>query len=315
MSVVVSDPREAKRPETAGDARWRCPEGWMQTDVCRLSTYLPFESMVANKRVLDVDGVSVAKDRLRRAKARTVMAAGVAPWDIQAQSVDVVLALGEISRGSEVMLQEVARVLAPGGFAALRFSAAAISSSGQLANTLGALFPSVDLVAQIPIAGFTFDRGGSPGVVVAEDLFPMGAAPSHWVALCSVGPNRPWAGLDSWLVPLARPIEGNAAVSSESERGDFEFRLAELTREREYLRELLMTAQDDRDRLDRLAANLRRDADRGLARLSEQSAALEVLALERDQALKRAVMAETARAAAPSPTNDLEPHKTQPTSA
>lgn len=290
----------------------------MQTDACRLSAYLPFESLVANKRVLDVDGVSVAKDRLRRAKARTVMAAGDPPWDLQAQSVDVVLALGEISRGSEVMLQEVARVLAPGGFAALRFLATAVSSSGQLANTLGALFPAVDLVAQIPIAGFTFDRGGSPGVVVAEDLFPMGAPPSHWVALCSVGTNRPWAGLDSWLVPLARPIETSWAVSTEldrSFRGDLEHRLAELTREREYLRELLMTAQDDRDRLDRLAANLRRDADRGLARMSEQSAALEVLALERDQAVRRAIAAENAVSAASAPTSDFGSQKTQPTSA
>lgn len=317
MSVFGSDTRDSKRPEPAGDARWLFPAGWLESDPCRLSVYLPFESLVANKRVLDVQGVPAAKDRLRRAKARTVMGAGEAPWDLLPESIDVVLALGELSRGSEILIREVARVLAPGGFAALRFAASSVSSSGQLATALGAVFPAVDLVAQVPIAGFTFDRGGSPGVVVAEDLFPMGASPSHWVALCSSTSARPWAGLDSWLVPLARPAEGQKAGPSATERTDreLEMRLAELTREREYLRELLMTAQDERDRLDRLATNLRRDADRGLARMSEQAAELEVLALELDQAQRRAAAAESLLPAAPPPSHEFDAKKTQPTSA
>jgi hypothetical protein len=247
------------------------------------------------------------------------MGAEAAPWDLQAQSVDVVLSLGDRDpMNDEVLLREVARVLAPGGFAVLRFVATAVSRASQLADTLGAFFPAVDLVAQIPIAGFTFDRGGSPGVVVAEDLFPMGAPPSHWVALCSVGSNRPWTGLDSWLVPLARPIEAEVSDpqgNHRSQRDDIEFRLAELTREREYLRELLMTAQDDRERLDRLASNLRRDADRSLTRMSEQAAALEVLTLERDQALRRAATAEGLQSPSAPPPADSEVHKTRPTSA
>ena len=316
MSVFGSESRDSKRPEPAGETGWHLPAGWMQSETCRLSAYLPFESLVANKRVLDVNGVSAAKDRLRRANARTVMGAGEAPWDIQPQSVDVVFALGELPAPESSLLVEVARVLTPGGFAVLRFPAARIASAAQLANSLADVFAAVDLVCQVPIAGFTFDRGGSPGVVVAEDLFPMGAPPSHWVALCAVGPKRPWAGLDSWLVPLARPTELSSAslAGDKQERSDLESRLTELTREREYLREMVMTVQDDRDRLDRLAANLRRDADRGLGRLSEQAAELEVLTLERDRALRAVAVANSALQP-PSPKHEFDAPKTQPTSA
>lgn len=271
---------------------------------------------MANRRVLDVNGVSAAKDRLRRAKARTVMGGGSAPWDLPPQSVDVVLALGEPDASDELFLREVARVLAAGGFAALRFSASSVSSPASLAAALGPLFPTVDLVGQIPIAGFTFDRGGSPGVVVAEDFFPVGSTPTHWLALCATGEERPWAGLDTWLVPLARPTEGATADRGDvAAKEDADPRVAELTREREYLRELVMTVQDERDRLARLAANLRRDADRVLARVSEQAAALEVLTLERDQALRRAATAESLSRESAAPIHDFDAPKTRPTSA
>ncbi|MDX2019117.1 MAG: hypothetical protein SF187_02675 [Deltaproteobacteria bacterium] len=317
MSVFGNSPRDPKRPPSPGGARWLFPEGWLQSDECKLSAYLPFESLVANRRVLDVNGVSAAKDRLRRAKARTVMGGGDAPWDLPPQSVDVVLALGEANPQDDLLLREVARVLAPGGFAALRFGASSVSSPASLAAALGPVFPTVDLVGQIPIVGFTFDRGGSPGVVVAEDFFPVGAAPTHWLALCALGEPRPWAGLDTWLVPLARPSEAANAgrVDVAGAKDESDLRVAELTREREYLRELLMTVQDERDRLARLSANLRRDADRGLARMSEQAAALEVLTLERDQALRRAAAAESLARESAAPIHDFDAPKTRPTSA
>jgi chromosome segregation ATPase len=61
-----------------------------------------------------------------------------------------------------------------------------------------------------------------------------------------------------------------------------EARCAELSREREDARESAMTLQDRADRLERTVAVLRRDVERYLRQISDDAAARELLALERD---------------------------------
>ncbi len=296
-------------PQGLAPLTWEAPEGWLQSQSCRLAAYLPLEGLVAGRRVLDVRGVPAAHDRLRRARARGVVSVGATPWRVPDASMDVVLLLDAGSPVQPDVLAEVKRVLSPQGFVAWRLAAPAGHSRGELTAPLTQAFATVESLGQVPIAGFTFDRGGSPEVVVAEDLFPTSAAPSHILALCAPGSDRPWEGLESWVVPLARPeVAGRAAPPLPDERAAWEQRIAELLHEREYLREAVMTLQDERERLERLATNLRRDADRNLARLSEQAAALEVLGLERDHAERRAGRAGAARG----PGEDLHPDLSGP---
>ena len=218
------------------------------------------------------------------------MAAGAVPWELPDASMDgVFLLAGNTPYVDVAVLAEVKRVLSPNGFVVWRLLADATSEQRGLVTALDAAFDTVEVINQVPIAGFTFDRGGSSEVVVAEDLFPTAATPSHVLALCVQGHERPWSGLESWVVPLANPnVHQSAPPPGPDQRAAWEQRLADLTLEREYLREAVMTLQDERDRLQRLATNLRRDADRNLARMSDQAAALEVLGLERDQALRQA---------------------------
>ena len=269
---------------------WLPPEGWLKTIACRLAVYLPLEGLVAGRRILDVHGISVAHERWRRAGARAVVGAGRPPWELPDASVDgVFLLAGDTTYVDVAVLAEVKRVLSPNGFVVWRLLADATSEQRGPVTALHAAFDTVEVINQVPIAGFTFDREGNSEVVVAEDLFPTSALPSHVLALCVQRHERPWSALESWVVPLANPnLRESAPPPAPDQRAAWEQRLADLTLEREYLREAVMTLQDERDRLQRLATNLRREADRNLARMSDQAAALEVLGLERDQALRHA---------------------------
>lgn len=315
MTASASEPGDAA-------TAWAAPAGWLKTTGCRLSAYLPLEGFVGGRRVLDVFGLPASQDRLRRAGARAVMGVAEPPWQVPDGSVDVVFALGAWASVDEAVLAEVKRVLAPDGFIAWRFELTPQSSRGALAARLSTVFSNVEMVGQVPIVGFTFDRGGSGNVVVAEDHFPSAAPPSHVLCLASRGAQRPWAALESWVVPLHRPdVADTTAEERAGDRADradkqaLQSRLTELSHEREYLREALMTLQDERERLQRLAANLRRDADRSLARLSEQAAALEVLTLERDHALRRLAAGDPGQPTERAPTPAEELRKTPITSA
>jgi chromosome segregation ATPase len=75
-----------------------------------------------------------------------------------------------------------------------------------------------------------------------------------------------------------------------------EARCAELSREHEDAREGAMTLQDRADRLERTVAVLRRDVERFLRQISDDAAARELLALERDD-LRRNLALATQQAA------------------
>src|SRR5207244_3265651 len=66
----------------------------------------------------------------------------------------------------------------------------------------------------------------------------------------------------------------------------------ETSLERDGLRETLMSAQDSGDQRDATLVALRREAERHLKQISEDASALEMLALERDRAQRRAETAE-----------------------
>lgn len=288
---------ESDSPNGGDPASWVAPAGWLQSLNCRLSSYLPLEGLLRGRRVLDVKGLPAGVERVRAAGARAVLAVQGPPWPVPDRSVDAVLALGAWQEPEGALLAEARRVLAPGGFLAWRFERAGSATRGAVAARLSQTFASVEVLGQVPVAGFCLDRSGSASVVVAEDLFPSGAEPSHLLALACAEAERPWAALESWVLPLARPDVAAVAPSAEAPASvaALEKRIGELTYEREYLREALMTLQDERERLERLAHNLRRDADRNLARISEQAAALEVLSLERDHALRRLAAGEADR--------------------
>jgi chromosome segregation ATPase len=75
-----------------------------------------------------------------------------------------------------------------------------------------------------------------------------------------------------------------------------EARCADLAHERDSAREGAMTLQDRADRLERTAAALRKEIERTLRQVSDNAAARELLALERDD-LRRKLAEATQKAA------------------
>jgi chromosome segregation ATPase len=81
----------------------------------------------------------------------------------------------------------------------------------------------------------------------------------------------------------------------QAEVARLEERCVELARERDGAREDAMTLQDRADRLERTVAVLRKDVERYLRQISDEGAARELLALERDD-LRRNLAAATQNA-------------------
>jgi SAM-dependent methyltransferase len=264
--------------------------------VMDLAPYMVVEPFVTSRDVLDVEPAHERGiDRLAvvgRARARR------ASWngeriDAPDRSFDVALCLrwmagpAEEPRSRNAMLDELRRVLRPDGFCVVRVAAPARGAEasrgertrGELERWLRGWFAEVDVVAQVPFFGFTFTAPGAADVAVNEDLLPAEGAPMFHLAFCANGGERPYALTESLIVPVTYP---DGIPPSREEVGTLAARIAELTRERDALRERLMSAEDQRERLERAAVGLRRDAERLLHQLSEQAEALEVASLERE---------------------------------
>jgi hypothetical protein len=277
-----------------------------------LAAYLLAEPFVAGKVVLDVGPRPArAAERLGRAGAREVLTMeGPGPRiELPDGAVDVVLCVARLSTPGDVerhrWLAEIRRVLRGGGFALARLPAVSASGRGSLARDglvelLKAYFPMVDLVAESPIAAVSYLAPGTDEVAVNEELATFAAEPSHFVALCAESTQRSWHLPESLIVPLRgegaeRVLAGAqdlAALREELEGA--EARHEDVCRERDALRDTLMTLQDQADRSEDSLSGLRREAERHLRQLSENASALELTTLENDRLEKRAASAERA---------------------
>jgi hypothetical protein len=299
-------------PPASPPARPAAPPAPTLTDA-PLAAYLLAEPFVAGKVVLDIGPRPArAAERLDRAGAReVVMEEGPGPRLARDdRSVDVVLCVARLSApGSDVerhrWLAEVRRVLRPGGFALVRLPAASPSGRGAearagLADLLRPHFAIVDLVAEAPLSAVSFIAPGTDEVAVNEELATFAPDPSHFVALCAESPQRPWHIPESLIAPLrgsgAEPVlagaEDIAALREELEAATARHDSA--CRERDALRDTVMTLQDQADRHEDALSALRREAERHLRQLSEDAAALELTTLDRDRLAKRAASAERA---------------------
>jgi regulator of replication initiation timing len=282
--------------------------------------YLLVEPMVSGKQVLDV-ATSVGgpgPECLRRAGAAEVISCvPTGPsLPVPDAGVDIVLCgLPVIRSGADrdIWMAEIRRVLRPGGFCVVRLAAAALCDHTQAGagmrtacvDILLAYFATVDIVGETQFGGVSFQVPGTDELAVNESLTRLAGASGHLVALCTDCAERPWNLTESLLVPTYAGAQAEAGAAGalagelaawQGEVARLEARCAELSREREDAREGAMTLQDRADRLERTVAVLRKDVERYLRQISDDAAARELLALERDN-LRRDLSAATEQAA------------------
>jgi hypothetical protein len=278
-----------------------------------LAAYLIAEPLMAGKVVLDVGPRPAgAAERLARAGAREVI------WNdgsgpalaVADQSVDVVLCVARLSALAGNLelhrwLAELRRVVSPEGFCMLRVSVAALASEERsaaqaLEELVLAHFGICDLVAESPLVGVAYLAPGTDEVAVNEELARISGEPAQMVALCAAGPGRPWSLPESLLVPLggagALPVtatpEDLAALRQEIE--GLRSRHEAACRERDALREAVMTVQDRADHLEETLSALHRETEHHLRQISEDAGALELAAFERERLERRSASAESA---------------------
>ena len=282
--------------------------------------YLMVEPMVSGKKVLDV-ATSVGgpgPEFLRRAGAAEVIFCLPDRPALPLPNGEVDIALcglptvwSDEERG--VWLAEIRRVLRPGGFCVLRLATVAFRKKAQggtgmraaCTDLLLAYFATVEIVEETHFGGVSFQVPGTDDLAVNESLTRLSGASGHFVALCADCAERPWNLTESLLVPteVGASTEAGAASASAGELAAWraevarlEARCAGLSRERDGAREGTMTVQDRTDRLERTLAVLRRDVERYLRQISDDGAARELLALERDD-LRRNLAVATQKAA------------------
>jgi hypothetical protein len=283
--------------------------------------YLLVEPMVSGKQVLDV-ATSLAGPGpgcLRRAGAAEVISfVPTGPsFPVPDAGMDIVLCglppiRSDADRG--VWMAEIRRVLRPEGFCVLRLAAAtALQAHAQAGaglrtacmDLLLGYFATVDIVEETQFGGVSFQVPGTDELAVNESLTRLTGASGHLVALCTDCAERPWNLTESLLVPTyagaaaearAAGISPGELAAWQGEAARLEARCAELSREREDAREGAMTLQDRADRLERIVAVLRKDVERYLRQISDDAAARELLALERDD-LRRNLEVATRQAA------------------
>ena len=282
--------------------------------------YLLVEPMVSGKRVLDVATWvgGPGAEYLRRAGAAEVVSCvpNGPSLPMPDAGVDVVLC-GLPTLGSEeergVWLAELRRVLRPGGFCVLRLATAALRDHAQagegmrtaFADLLLAYFATADIVEETQFGGVSFHVPGTEDLAVNESLIRLSGASGHFVALCADCAERPWNLSESLLVPTeagthtetsAAGVSAGELAAWQGEVARLEARCAGVGRERDGEREGAMTLQDRADRLERTVAVLRKDVERFLRQISDDAAARELLALERDD-LRRNLAVATRQAA------------------
>jgi hypothetical protein len=278
-----------------------------------LAAYLIAEPLLAGKVVLDVGPrPSRAAERLARAGAKEVIwGDGPGPaFELPDHSVDVVLCVSRLSAPTSDVerhrwLAELSRVLHPGGFCLLRVPVAVLESEEReavpaLEQLVLTHFGICDVVPESPLAGVAYLAPGTDDVAVNEELARISGVPAHLVVLCARGPSRSWTLPESLLIPLsgagatliAAPPEDLAALREELEA--LLARHQGACRERDALREAMMSVHDRADQLEDALSTLRRETERHLRQISDDAAALELATLERERLERRAASAERA---------------------
>jgi SAM-dependent methyltransferase len=272
-----------------------------------LGAYLLAEPFVAGRVVLDVGPRPArASSRLTRAGAREVLAEEGPGSELPQgdASVDVVLCVARMgAMASDAdrhrWLLELRRVLRPGGFCLLRVPVAALeraeeSAESVLRELLRHHFSVFDVVAEATLTGVAYLAPDTDEVAVNEELASITAPPTHLVALCAAEGPRPWNLPESLLVPLrsGRPTgavrEGPEEVAAlRAELDGVRARHQEAVRDRDTLREALMSLQDRLDQQEDALTSLRRQAARHLKSLSEGATALELAGVEKRKLERR----------------------------
>jgi Methyltransferase domain len=278
-----------------------------------LAAYLLGEPFVAGRVVLDVGPRPArAAERLGRAGARQIVNAdGPGPrLEVGDGSMDVVFCVARLCAvGTDVerhrWFAELRRVLAPGGFCVVRVPVADLGATGQrplelLESLLRAHFAAFDVVSESPLAGLSFTVPSTDDVAVNEELATISPTPTHFVALCAEGGEKPWHLPESLLVPL-RPAGAVMVTAGGEQLAALREEIEEITArhhaacvERDALRDALMTLQDREDAREEALSSLRREVERLLRQISDDATSLELGALERERLDRRASSAERA---------------------
>lgn len=272
-----------------------------------VAVYLLVEPTVSGKKVLALAPTAGGPglEFLRRAGAVDVVSCVPSGPSLPFPDagVDIVLCGLSAFRSDEergVWLAELRRVLRPDGYCVLRIATAALRDHAQAgagmrtacADILLAYFATVDIVEETQFGGVSFHVPGTDNLAVNESLTRLSGAARHFVALCADCVERPWNLSESLLVPTdAGDATGVGAAGAsvgelaawQAEVARLEDRCLELGRKRDGAREGAMTLQDRADRLERTVAVLRKDVERYLRQISDDAAARELLALERDE--------------------------------
>jgi len=218
-------------------------------------------------------------------------------------------------------LAEMSRVLAPQGFCVLRLdgplSEEGLSSEAnggpeapigrsELLELLGEHFGRVDIVAETPFVGVSFFVPETDEMAINDDLAQLARTPTHSLVFCARGEERRWQLPESLLIPLsgydALAAAAGRATRVENELSDLHRRMEgearsrqDLGRDRDDLQDQMMTLQEKLERQEAVLVDIRSQAERHLLQISRDQAALESLALARDQAERRAEAADRLR--------------------
>jgi SAM-dependent methyltransferase len=277
-----------------------------------LSFYLFVEPFAVGKVVVDLSvGGGPGLELLRRSGAFEVFSpekAGL-PLPFPDGGADVVICALEAAEIADdarrsAFLTEIHRILRPDGMCIVRVvaqtlaaSATGISLRAALADLVLEHFATVDIVEETPFLAVSFFAPGSDDLAVSEAMARVAGKPSHLIALCTTANERTWQLSESLLVPTGPggSVEAGdgeiAAWRAEVDR--LTARNAEVTRERDDLRERQMMLQDRAERLGRTVLALRKDVERYLRQMSDDAAGRELLGLERDQLQRKLTAAES----------------------
>lgn len=271
-----------------------------------LSFYLFVESQCAGRVVVDLSpGTSPGPAILRQAGAVEVLSGDfqVLPLPFPSGSADLVLAgLSSAAVSNEQlrnrMFTEIRRILRPNGFAIMRAPAdsliqpaAGTTVRAVLADRLLEHFATVEIVEESPFYGDSFFASGCDDLVVSEAIARLAGSPSYLIGFCSEASSRPWVPIESLLVPTR---VGKREIASEGEmavwRAEVERitgQLSDAVRERDELRERGALLQDRIERSNDLVSRLRKEIGRYQRQLSDETAARELLVIERQQARQK----------------------------
>ena len=272
-----------------------------------LAFYLFVEPFSVGKVVVDLSvGGGPGAELLREAGAVEVLSP-VRPGlplpfpDGGADLVVCPLDAAEISddRQRAALFGEIHRILRPDGVClarvpamALEGAAVGVSLRAVLADMALEYFAIVDIVEETPFRAVSYFAPGCEELAVSEAMTKVGGKPSHLIALCAAAAERPWHLTESLLVPTGL---GEGGAAGEGELAAWRAEVERLTtsnvalaRERGELRERQMMLEDRAERLARTVSAMRKDVERYLRQIGDDSAARELLTLERDQ-LRRKV--------------------------